>query len=480
LGTISEDRSDDNVRKLRVFSSIRTKFALTYFLVVAVALALMNTYFLMASRDMIFSSKQVFVQSQASLIATHLEDIFETLSVDDDVYRIVAQLDVARGTHIVITDTNGVVLYDPAGRSAQADFPIDYIREALEINDIFYAKFSNGSFTSSAFTPVISRGLAIGAVYVNEVDTELGTILIDMQTNLKYISVLVAVFSVVVVALIIWSVMRRVTSIMNAVKSVREGEYSYRISMGGSDELALLSDEFNSLTNRLHKTDEVRRRFVADASHELRTPLASIRLLSDSILQNEGIEYETVQEFISDIGHEAERLARTTEKLMSLSRLDSAIPEENTRVDMRDAVMATLRMLMPLADSSGIKLDYTFEENCYVLATDDAIHQIVFNLVENAIKYSKPDGSVFVRLNIEDKSVVLTVDDRGIGVPVKDLPHIFDRFYRVDKARSREAGGSGLGLSIVWDTVRDLNGKITATRREGGGMRFQVRFSLYD
>ena len=427
---------------------------------------------------MIFSSKQLYVQSQASLIATHLEETFEALTADDDIHRVVAQLDVAGVTHVVITDNNGFALYDPAGRSTQADFPTGYIEKALAGSDVFYTQFSGGLFASSAFMPIMNNGEIIGAVYVHDLDAELGAILIDMQSTLRGISILVAIFSVIVVVLILWSVMRRVTSIIKAIKSVREGEYSYRINMGGSDELALLSDEFNSLTNRLRETDEVRRRFVADASHELKTPLASIRLLSDSILQNEDIEYETMQEFISDIGHEAERLARTTGKLMTLSRLDSAIPNENACVDIRDAVMATLRMLKPLAESKELKLDSELEDNCFVLATDDAIHQVVFNLVENAIKYSKPDGSVFVRLNVEDEFVFLTVDDRGVGVPVSDLPYIFDRFYRVDKARSREAGGSGLGLSIVWDTVRDLNGKITAIRREGGGMRFQVRFSL--
>ena len=433
----------------------------------------------MASRDMIFSSKQSFVQGLASLIATHLEERFEVLTVNDDVHRIVAQLDVAGVAQIVITDAEGVALYDPVGCSEQPGFPTDYISQALGGDDVFYVEFSNGSFSSSAFTPVMSRNATIGTVYVHDEDIEQGALLIRMQATLRNISIIVAIFSIVVVVLIIWSVMRRVTSIINAIKSVREGEYGYRIDMSGSDELALLSDEFNSLTNRLRETEEVRRRFVADASHELKTPLASIRLLSDSILQNEGIEREVVQEFISDIGHEAERLARTTSKLMTLTRLDSAIPYKNTRVNMRDAVEATLRMLKPLAESRGLTLNSELSDECYVLATDDAIHQVVFNLVENAIKYNKPDGSVFVRLMVEDKTVILNVDDRGVGVPDADLPYIFDRFYRVDKARSREAGGSGLGLSIVWDTIRELNGKVTVRRRSGGGMRFQVRFALY-
>ena len=468
-----------SVRKLRFFSSIRTKFALTYFSVVAVVLILMNTYFLIAARDMIFSSKQVFVQNMTTIIATKLEETFETLTDDDDIQRFITELGIAGVTYLVITDADGNALYAPDESFTQSDFQSVYINKALAGYDVFYASFSGGAFSSDAFSPVISRGATIGAVFVHDEDAELGSILIEMQETLRNISIIVAIISVVIVILIVWSVMRRVSSIIKAIKSVREGEYSYRISMSGSDELALLGDEFNSLTSRLRETDEVRRRFVADASHELKTPLASIRLLSDSILHNEGISRETVQEFISDIGSEAERLARTTEKLMILTRLDSQIPDERTLVDMRDAVIATLRMLRPLADRSGLTIISELNEGCFVFATNDSLHQVVFNLVENAIKYNKPDGKVSVRLVVEDETVILTVDDTGVGVPDEDIPHIFDRFYRVDKARSREAGGSGLGLSIVRATVHELNGKVTATRRESGGMRFKVKFALY-
>jgi signal transduction histidine kinase len=244
--------------------------------------------------------------------------------------------------------------------------------------------------------------------------------------------------------------------------------------MRGSDELARLGDEFDSLTGRLRETDEVRRRFVADASHELKTPLAS-----DSILQNKDIERETVLEFISDIGMEADRLERTTGKLMSLTRLDSQIEDQLERVDMKEAVDSTLRMLRPLAANRGLILRAELANGCFVRATEDSVHHIIFNLVENAIKYNQPDGSVYVRLEVVDNTVMLTVKDRGVGVPEEDIPHIFDRFYRVDKARSREAGGSGLGLAIVNDTVQGLGGRIKAERRKGGGMSFFVTFDLY-
>jgi len=469
------------VRKLSFFSSIRTKFALTCFAVVAVVLVLINTYFLFTSRTMIFSTKQIFLQSQASLIAGQLVEAFDELSLYDveRVETIISQLEIAAGTNVVIANTYGEILYDPFGKSNLETFSVENINLALDMNDVFFSYFYAGVFSSTAITPVVSRGVPIGVVYFYEEDSNQGALLLEMQDTIRNISFIVASFAFVVVTLIILSVMRRVGSIMNAVKSVREGEYSYMVAMNGRDELAVLGDEFNSLTERLKETDEVRRRFVADASHELRTPLAAIRLLADSILQNQDIDRETVQEFIGDIGAEAERLTRMTGELMALTKLDSHVEFQLTKVDMKETVEATLRMLRPLAHSRGISLSYDVSEGCFIKATDDSVHQVIFNLIENAIKYNQPEGSVFVRLSIADgDKVVFEVMDRGMGVPDEDLPHIFDRFYRVDKARSREAGGSGLGLSIVRDTVRRLGGKVSVRKRQSGGTVFTVTFKL--
>ncbi|MCL2820051.1 MAG: HAMP domain-containing histidine kinase [Oscillospiraceae bacterium] len=474
-----------SVRKLRFFSSIRTKFALTYFAVVAIVLVLINTYFLTESRNIIFSLKQQLVQSQAALIASRLEETFETLVAEDDelIATVVSQLEVAGSMQIVITDTEGEPLYDPSGRAEHEDFPEHFIITALSGttgHDIFFTRFRDGAFSSEALAPITGQGNIIGVVYVYEHDTDQGSMLLVMQDTIRNISVIVIIFSVAAITLILWSVMGRVNSIISAIESVREGEYSYLINMRGNDELAMLGDEFDSLTGRLRETDEVRRRFVSDASHELKTPLASIRLLADSILQNKDIERETIYEFISDISLEADRLERTTGKLMTLTRLDSHLDDEKTSVDMKAAVDSTLRMLRPLASTKGLILRSALSEGCYIYATEDSVHHIIFNLIENAIKYNQPDGSVYVRLETIDKTVVLTIKDRGVGVPEEDVPYIFDRFYRVDKARSREAGGSGLGLAIVKDTVLELGGNVKAESRKGGGMSFYVIFDLYD
>ena len=135
-------------------------------------------------------------------------------------------------------------------------------------------------------------------------------------------------------------------------------------------------------------------------------------------------------------------------------------------------------MLQPLADSCRVTLESDFDGGCFVLATEDDMYQIILNLAENAIKYNIEGGTVSVCLHCEASNVVLTVDDTGIGIPSQDIPYIFDRFYRVDKARAREAGGSGLGLSIVKSTAEKHGGELQAERKDEGGMRFTVNFPV--
>ena len=432
---------------------------------------------------MIFNSKETFLLVQTNQIATNISESFDNLTAEG-VNSIMDRLDVevTGQKYVAILGFDGSIIYESSNN--QDDTASVFINEhfATAINgfDVFHSRLTDGIFYSSVFTPVMDEeGVVIGVVYMYEYDAEQGAILVGLQSTIKSISVAISLFSIFMVGFIIRTLMHRITLILNAINSVREGEYNYRIHIKGNDELALISDEFNSLTSKLRETDEIRRRFVADASHELKTPLASIRLLSDSILHNEEMDADTVSEFVSDIGTEAERLSRTTEKLMSLTRLDNNIKMPKDKVDIRTVISSTLRMLRPLAETSEILIDTALDGGCFVYSTEDDIHQIFFNLVENAIKYNQHGGRVIITLKREEKFSVLTVEDTGIGVPESDLPYIFDRFYRVDKARSREAGGSGLGLSIVRMTVHDNNGTIKAKRREAGGMHFEVRFPLY-
>ena len=235
-----------------------------------------------------------------------------------------------------------------------------------------------------------------------------------------------------------------------------------------------------AVTRPVARAWQQQKQFLSDASHELKTPLAGIRLLTDSILQTDNMDPETTKEFVTDIGREAERLSRITENLLRLTRLDGGVVPSAYPVAVGPVLQRVERMLGMVAAEKGVAISGAVSEDAVALATDDDVHQILYNLMENAIKYSAPEnGFVRVEASVRDGQVVVTVTDNGIGIPDEDLPHIFDRFYRVDKMRSREVGGTGLGLSIVKDTIEGRGGAISAGHGpDGVGTTFTVRLPL--
>ena len=231
-----------------------------------------------------------------------------------------------------------------------------------------------------------------------------------------------------------------------------------------------------AVTRPVARAWQQQKQFLSDASHELKTPLAAIRLLTDSILQTDNMDMETVRDFVTDIGSEAERLSRITEDLLRLTRLDSGAAAEPAPVAVAPVLRRVVRMLAVVAREQETTLSYEADESAVVLATEDDLHQILYNLMENGIKYSGHMGFVHTALTVEGGDVVIRVEDNGVGISDEDMPHIFERFYRVDKARSREVGGTGLGLSIVSDTVRRRGGTVSVAHRPAGqGTLFTVR-----
>ena len=263
------------------------------------------------------------------------------------------------------------------------------------------------------------------------------------------------------------------------MRIIQEGDYTHKVQMGGNDELTALGEEFNDLTERLQTSEQKRRRFVSDASHELKTPLASIKLLTDSILHNE-MDTDTIREFVGDIGDEADRLNRMTEKLLSLTKVDGELMEESEIIYMTPTIQRAVRRLSVIADQAGIDIHLHLAEDTPVLIIEDDLYQVVYNLIENGIKYNSWGGSLTLRIRREEDNAILEVSDTGMGIPQDALPHIFERFYRVDKARSRASGGSGLGLSIVRSIVQRNRGEIAVSSELGKGTTFTVTFPAFD
>ena len=451
------------------------KVGVSYICIIVAVLLLMNSYPLLVSENMVFRSKETTMQSSVSVMVYSLSGL-NRLS-EENVAEAMAVVEETGLSRILVTDDAGKVLYDTRETGAAVGDYVLYseIVQALMGNDAFSCVYHNGAFRSRASSPVLYQNQIIGAVYAYEYDTEQAAILEGMQSNLLRVSGVIGATVLLLSLVLSLALTKKIGQLLTAIREVREGAYSHRAEISGHDEIAQIGQEFNSLTDRLQTTENARRRFVSDASHELKTPLAAIRLLSDSILQTDNIDPETTREFVADIGQEAERLSRITEDLLRLTRLDSGILDSAGVEDVLPVLEQVMRMMELVAQEKGVELTYHAMDDCQVFATRDEIHQVIYNLVDNAVKYSA-GGAVQVSLEKTWEQVVLTVVDNGPGIPEEDLSRIFERFYRVDKARSRAAGGTGLGLAIVSDTVKRRGGTVEAGNHPAGGAVFTVRW----
>ncbi len=452
------------------------RYSRVYIVVTVLVLMFLYGYTGTVATNLVFASKESSMLNKAQVVASSFSGM-DTLT-EDSVSQVMLLLDDLDTARTVVTGADGRVLYDSSvAQNMTGSFALfPEIVNALDGNDVFYCVYEGGTFISHAAMPLMYRSNLIGAVYLLEVDTEQS--ISDLTGNIANISILLAVLVILISVAFTVIFSARMRRILHSIQIVREGEFSHKLTIRGNDELGQLAKEFNALTDRIQRTESMQRQFVSDASHELKTPLASIKLLSDSILQNE-MDMDTIREFVQDIGNEADRLTRMSQKLLSLSRLES-VPDqaqEQEIVEVSRVIERVFRMLRPLAALHGVSMSGDYQENCTILATQDDIYQIFFNLIENAIKYNVPNGSVEVSVFRYEEDVVIQVMDTGVGIPEEDIPHIFDRFYRVDKARSRSKGGSGLGLSIVREMVERHYGTVSVSRRSAnGGSVFTVEF----
>lgn len=452
--------------------SIRIQLLAFIMAVLLIFLVILNIYPITSSRDLIFEEKRSALSGQAAVVASSLAGL-DRLS-PESVGEVLRLLDLGGTSRTVIAARDGTVVYDDAAAGTPVDG--EDIRSSLEGQCVFRSRFTARAFSSSYAMPILSRGATVGAVYLCEEDSERAAIISDIQSRLLRFSAAIGAVALLFAALFSTVLLRRMRELVRSIRIVAGGDYAHRLVTRGRDEITELGEEFNQLTARLEDTEKQRRRFVSDASHELKTPLASIRLLSDSIVQSENMDGGTMREFAADIGHEAERLQRTTEKLLDLSRLDDDVQVIDEPVDIKQTAVDALAVLRPLAAERDVKIRCELEDGCVVMANTDDMFHIVFNLMENAVKYNVPGGSVLVETSLEDEKVVLRVSDTGIGIPEEDRLNVFARFYRVDKARSRASGGSGLGLSIVHDAVLAHGGTIAVGQNKPQGSVFIVSF----
>jgi len=450
---------------------------MTYVVITLVVLLILNIYCSQMSQKLFYQSKQESMIEKCLLASDEISklEVLNASTIDS----LLSQLESLTVSRMIVTDLSGVVLYDSTEDSLQSYALFPEIMRALEGNNVFTWHYHDGAMTSRAATPIVYYGTIVGCVYMTELDYAQGVLVQTLQNNVLRVTLVLELFVIIFSLFFSNTFSRRMRKIMASMKIIQEGNYSQKVQIGGNDELTVLGREFNDLMERLQTSEQKRHRFVSDASHELKTPLASIKLLTDSILQND-MDMETVREFVGDIGNEADRLNRMTAKLLSLTKVDGQVQADSEIIYMAPTIRRVIRMLKPMAQQANITIETDLAQDVPVLILEDDLYQIVFNLVENGIKYNTPGGRLTVSIFCQEDNAILTVTDTGMGIPEEAIGHIFERFYRVDKARSRATGGSGLGLAIVRAIAVRNRGDIHVDSTVGKGTSFTVSFPAFE
>lgn len=295
------------------------------------------------------------------------------------------------------------------------------------------------------------------------------------------IAVMIALFLVFsgILVFVIYKLTSPAKDMKEAILSLSDGDKNARIKKQTIKEYKDIGDAVNVLLDRLESIDGSRDEFVSNVSHELKTPMTSMKVLADSLLATENATIEMYKEFMQDIAEEIDRENEIIGDLLNLVRTDGERAVLNIEtVDVNELMEVVLKRLKPIALKNNIEI--IFESMRPVTASIDRVKFIIVltNIIENAIKYNHPEGWVKITLNADHKFFYVDVSDSGIGIPEECKDQVFERFYRVDKARSRETGGTGLGLAITKNIVLLHKGTIKFYSKENEGTTFNIRIPL--
>lgn len=279
--------------------------------------------------------------------------------------------------------------------------------------------------------------------------------------------------------LIGYASVRGIKQINRQIENAGVGHLDEQIPLEGFKEFRTLTNSYNNTINKLMVIDSTRQEFVSNVSHELKTPITSMKVLADSLVQNEEADLSMYKEFMNDIIEEIDRESKIITDLLTLVKTDRKDSEMNIEeVSINNLIEVILKRVSPIAQSRGIEITYESYRTVSAEVDEVKLSLAISNIIENAVKYNVDNGWVRVTLNADHKFFHIKVADSGVGIPDDCKEHVFDRFYRVDKARSRDTGGTGLGLSITRNVIRMHKGNIKLYSESGEGTTFTIKIPI--
>ncbi|MCI8770113.1 MAG: HAMP domain-containing histidine kinase [Lachnospiraceae bacterium] len=460
--------------------SLRVQVFSVMFLVGILPVILISNILLKAYNAQTISQKTDELQSYGNVIS-NLVLSTGSLSgqISEDVERETEEVANVYQGRVMIVDQNLTVIKDTYGLE---EGKIAISKEIVQCFQQSSAKYVNeiGDYIQLTLPIVEPSSSHIRGVILVSFSTK-NLNLVEESVNYRAILLLIAIAICILIFSLMYSSLlsKPLLKVTESIDEITRGDTDVSLALSTYSELATVSDSFNKMTGYIREQDTARQEFVSNVSHELKTPLASMKVLSDSLLSQEGMPEELYREFLVDITDEIERMTKIINDLLSMVKT-----EKNTanmvinNININDLLEKLLKRLRPIAATRNIEV--TYESYRPVMADVDEVKMSIAlnNLIENAVKYNYDDGWVRVTLNADHKFFYVKIQDSGVGIPDEFQDKIFERFYRVDKARSRETGGTGLGLALTRNVVLLHRGSIKLYSKEKEGTTFTVRIPI--
>ena len=457
--------------------SIRWRLVLTYFIIMVLTLALICIYIINSMQQYTINQKKMQTLTQANVIAGYISK-YQDLSSKSINYLLESQ-QVASDCRVLMLDNEARVEYDSNNGVMQGKYmPTNAILDAISgNNNVQQLSDANDDPVICAAVPIIKDKLVTGVIYYQSSAADTVDLMQQILAILLMLTVLVSVLIGVISFIMAGIITEPIRDLTEKLSKAADENTDYIIEKKTGGEIGRLIDSFNKMTKQIQEQETKRQEFVSNASHELKTPLSSIKLISDSLLNVQDAPKEMVEDFLKDMNVQVDRLTRIVDKLLTLTRMDnSAVVSrmEFAVADVTELCSNVVKALRPLAEQKHIELAYNAETVLYSKIERDRMWEAIYNVLDNSIKYTKDGGKVSMNLSKDENSIIIEIADTGIGIAPEECYKIFDRFYRVDRARARETGGTGLGLSIALTAVELHGGNILVESEEGKGSTFRI------
>ncbi len=478
-----ENDNKDNSKKENKHKSFQmhVRLELVIFILAVAAFVIIAFGIKTVIVNLVADSKLDDVKTRISENAENIEYLVNSINLDTDDteknYQSISALVYDLSARIIIVNTDYNIEYDSFNVITGTYIMDNDVHDIM--NGATESLINNDDYISYVFPVVNQEG------YIDDV-VILAVSLSDWENENVYLSyranIVVCIFLIfaLICAFVVASLSVRDTKkLSKRLTSVKDGFLAEIDDDGIWHEASVLTGDFNEIFSKFQALEESRQEFVSNVSHELKTPITSMKVLSESILMQENVPAETYREFMNDIVLEIDREAQIISDLLTLVKTERDSDSLNIEnVDINELMEIILKRLTPLAQKRNIEI--IFESFREVFADIDKVKftLAISNLIENGIKYNVDGGKIRVSLNADHKNLYIKVADTGVGIPEDCIDHIFERFYRVDKARSRDTGGTGLGLAISRNIIIMHKGTINVYSEPGKGTTFTVKVPM--